>query len=87
VRQDVRRVVEHLPHDLTSDPAIAGPLHLDERRHSLGVEEQVIKEPAVGAALGFRHPGFSANEQVLGRTAGVRCLAEQELGVGLEQFL
>jgi hypothetical protein len=87
VRQDVRRVVEHLPHDLTPDPGIAGPFHLDERRHSLGVEKEVIKEPAVGPAIGFRHPGLSANKQVFRRTVRPRCLAEQELRVGLEKSL
>jgi hypothetical protein len=47
----------------------------------------MIKKPAVRAAIGFRHPGFSANEQVLGRTVRPRCLAEQELRVGLEKSL
>jgi hypothetical protein len=41
----------------------------------------MIKEPAVGAAVGLRHPGLSANEQVLGRVARPAVLPSKSSGL------
>ena len=67
----VRRVVEHLAHDLPSDAGIGAALHLDKRRHRILVDEEMIERPPRLATLGIRDASLAVDEEPAARLA--RC--------------
>lgn len=69
VHHAVGGVVEHLPDDLPSDPAVGAALDLDERPHGVLVEEQVVDRPAAGRVLVVGKRGLPANQQSAARDA------------------
>ena len=78
VHHAVGGVVEHLPDDLPSDPAVGAALDLDERRHGVLVEEQVVDGPAAGRVLVVGERGLAANQQPAARDVpGVLVPGEQ----------
>src|SRR6185437_8304612 len=63
VHDRVRRVVEHLADDLTADPSVRASLHLDERRHGVLIQEEMINRPTPTAILFRRQRRLSADQQ------------------------
>ena len=86
-REDVRRVVEHLPDDLAADPSVGGALDLHKRRDALAVEEDVVGEPAVRASFSLRHSRFTLDEEVSGQSAHGSGFTEHQLGMSLDERL
>jgi hypothetical protein len=63
VRDTVRRVVQHLCHDLASAACVVCALDFNKDWYALSVDEQMIKRPSVTAGLLFRNSELSANEE------------------------
>ena len=56
VPDPVGGVVEHLPDYLTADARVRGPLHLDQGRDGVLVDEQMVHTPSrTGGRLAIRH--------------------------------
>ena len=56
---EIGSVVEHLPHHLTAELGIRGDLRLDECRHSVLIEVEVIKAPSMAFVSIVRNSGRS----------------------------
>lgn len=48
VARPVRRVLKHLPDDLTPDAGVGAALDFHESRHTVLVDEQMVKTPPAG---------------------------------------
>ena len=67
VHDAVGGVVQHLPDHLPSDPGVGAALDLDERRHRVLVEEQVVDGPAAGRVFVVRERSLTTNQQPAAR--------------------
>ena len=91
VGECVSGVVEHLPNDLPTDPRVSAALHLNECRHALLVEKEMIEAPAASAAWLRSDSKLLRDEQppvslAIGRQQ-IRVSAEQVLQVRLSRVL
>ena len=86
VHDRVRGVVEHLADDLAPDARVATSLDLDQRRHRVLVEEQVIDRPAASAVLLGRQGGFATDEQPSPRRPTHLVACEQARVLGEERL-
>ena len=59
----VRRVIEHLSHDLAPDPGVVAALDLDQYRYSPLVNEEVVKRPAALARVGTGNADLARYEK------------------------
>jgi hypothetical protein len=81
----VGRIVEHLSHHLAADAGVAAALDLDQGRHSVLVEEEVVKRQIVGAVLSDRDSNLAGDRQPAARFAFVDLVAGQQVGVAGQQ--
>jgi len=82
----VRGVVEHLPNNFTADPGIGTPLHLNERRDRVLIDEQMVQAPAPGSILvGDRC--LPADQKEAARITAVHLISRQQLRMVLQQLL
>ena len=59
----IRRVVEHLAHDLAADTSIAAAFDFDKRGDGILIQEQMIDRPARPTSLFPRHTSLTRDEQ------------------------
>jgi hypothetical protein len=82
----VRGIVGHLPNNFTADPGIGTPLHLNERRDRVLIDEQMVQAPAPGAILvGDRC--LPADQKEAARITAVHLISRQQLRMVLQQLL
>lgn len=84
VRDRVDRVVEHLGDHFPPRPRVAAPLHLDQRRHALAVDEEVIERPAVRPAFRVGHRHLARDEEKPARRRILAAAVEEARELGDE---
>jgi hypothetical protein len=87
VHDAVGGVVEHLPDDRPADPGIGASLNLDERRHSILVEEQMVDRPAAACVLVVRDRRLAADQQPAARRVPRVLVPRQQTRKLLDQLL
>jgi hypothetical protein len=80
-------IVEHLTDDLATDPRVRAPLDLDERRHAILIEEQVIERPPSWPTRLWGDRLFTVDEEKSARVRAVHLIARQQRGEAREQIL
>jgi hypothetical protein len=87
VSNGVRRVIHHLPDDLAANACIRAPPYLDERRHAVLVEEQVIERTAPRFARLACDRILAVDEDKSTRIRGVNLIPGEQRGELGEQVL
>ena len=63
IHDGIRRVIEHLAHDLAADTRIAAAFDFDKRGDGILIQEQIIDSPASPSPLFPRHTSLTRDEQ------------------------
>jgi hypothetical protein len=87
VFEAVGRVVEHLPHDLSTNPQVRRLLDLHEHRNSLAVDERMIERPDLRASLRPGYAHLASDEREPGPVSGSRRHTGDHLRMVLERPL
>jgi hypothetical protein len=67
VHHAIGGVVQHLPDDLPADPCVGAALDLDECRHRVLVEEQMVDRPAAARVLVVGKRSLAAHQEPAAR--------------------
>jgi len=87
VQDRIGRVVEHLPHHLAADARVGAALDLDQRRHAVLVEEEMVDRPAPARALFGGDALLARHQHEAARHLRVDLVARQQFREGGEQAL
>jgi hypothetical protein len=87
VNDAIRGVVQHLPDDLPTDACVRAALDLDERRHGVLVEEQVVDRPAAGRVLVVGERSLAANKYPAARRIVAMLVTSEQAGELRDQRL
>ncbi|UEM03344.1 hypothetical protein JL101_025805 [Skermanella rosea] len=80
-------IVQHLGDHFPPAPGVGGALYLDQRRHGVLVDEQVVERPTSFTAVFARHRLLARDEKPAPRVVGVDLIAGDEAGVCSQQAL
>lgn len=87
----VGRIVQHLPHNLSTDTAIAAPLDFNQGGNRILIHKQMIQGPAATTALVVRNTQLATNQKPTTRRRSVDLVSGKEIGIvgqeSLEQVL
>ncbi|MCY3735316.1 MAG: hypothetical protein OXG13_02875 [Gemmatimonadaceae bacterium] len=87
VRDSVRRVLEHLSDNLPAQSRIRASLDLDQSRHSILIEEEVVERPPVTTIVLAGNPCLPRDQQPPAGCGWVDVIAAQQVREAGEKIL